>query len=120
MEVGAPFGPGWKPLLASAISLPSISTGPRTYFVTPSAPQVAIGASLRSGTPSRAPGCVQSRATYSLATLAAASSALAFSQPIDTRPALTCVFTAASVSAAEGAVAVGAGVAGVVAEALPV
>src|SRR3954447_13664815 len=115
MEVGWPLGPGWKPLDASAISLPSISLGPRTYFVTRSSPQVAMGAAGAATTLSTAPGVEQSRATYCLATFVAASSALALSQPMPTRPLLAWALIAASVSAGVGAGAacgaVGVGVA---------
>src|SRR3954447_23872637 len=77
-----------------------------------------MGSAGSSTTLSTAPGVEQSRATYCLATFVAASSALALSQPMPTKPLLVWALIAASVSAGFGAgaagaagVAVGAGVA---------
>src|SRR4051812_25852622 len=74
-----------------------------------------MGSAGSSTTLSTAPGVEQSRATYCLATFVAASSALALSQPMPTRPLLAWALIAASVSAGVGAGAacgaVGAGVA---------
>ena len=78
--------------------------------MTRSSPHVAIGRAGSSVILSTAPGVAQLSAVYCEATFAAAALALAWSQPMPTRPLVTWTLIASSVWAAVGAVAAGAGV----------